>query len=141
MPITLPKPDPINPELLIEELQTAGYTTIQFSGNNVIVHDIGAIESEVQAVLTAHVHTGKTDEQLAEEVEAGAQSQASSIPGWATWDEATALAWFDTNIGDNLPVANLSEANAVLSDMATLQRNLVRLVIALRNKNFPNLQE
>lgn len=81
------------------------------------------------------------EENTIEQVEANAAAQAANIPGWATWDEATALNWFDTNIGNNLPVTNLSEANEVLADMATLQRNLIRMVIALRNKTMAHLQE
>lgn len=72
---------------------------------------------------------------------ANAKAQAAAIPSWATWTEAEALAWHDTNITNALPVANLAAANAVLDKLATENRALVRMVIALRNQLYPDLQD
>lgn len=69
-----------------------------------------------------------------------AQTAAATIPGWASWTEAQALDWHDTNVAAALPVANLTEANAVLEDLATENRALIRMVLALRNAQWPDLE-
>lgn len=74
-------------------------------------------------------------------VQANSDSQAASIPAWASWNEAAALAWHDTNITDEFPVGNLTEANALLQTMATENRNMIRMIIAMRNKLWPNLED
>ncbi len=76
----------------------------------------------------------------ASQVMNGAAAQAANIPQWASWTEAQALSWHDTNIGSLLPVANLAQANSVLAAMNTELRALIRMVIALRNYAFPRLQ-
>lgn len=73
-------------------------------------------------------------------VQASAKTQAAAIPSWASWTEAEALAWHDTNITNALPVANLAAANTVLDKLATENRALIRMVIALRNQLYPDLQ-
>jgi len=97
---------------------------------------------------------------LAEEDERVANVAISSmvaienIPGWATWTEAEALAWATTNLVDQvtalaavLPVANLTEANDALAEIyATLDKLVVaqqaqaRMLIAIRNKLWPDLE-
>lgn len=74
-------------------------------------------------------------------VQANAKAQAAAIPSWAEWTEAEALAWHDTNITNALPVANLAAANVVLDRLATENRALIRMVIALRNQVWSDLQE
>lgn len=81
------------------------------------------------------------DEQSAATVESGSKAQASNIPNWASWTEAQALSWHDTNVANAIaPIANLADAKVVLTQMATENRALVRMLIALRNKAFPDLQ-
>jgi hypothetical protein len=74
---------------------------------------------------------------------AAAETNAGNIPGWATWDEATALAWidgkFDATTINN--ISSLTQAKPVIADMATAITALARLVIALRDKNWPGLGE
>jgi DUF1680 family protein len=88
-------------------------------------------------------------------VESGASTQASNIPGWATWDEATALAWHDSNVGDVIDavpadVTGLTQLQLVsviqalvttVKALDTENRAMARMIIAQRNKLFPNLQE
>ncbi|KAA3644569.1 MAG: hypothetical protein DWQ07_14210 [Chloroflexi bacterium] len=88
-----------------------------------------------QAVLDSHDPTDHAA--LREEA---AESNAAAIPNWSTWMEAEALAWHDTNIAGALPLANLSEANALLEKLENENRALVRLVLAIRNKVFPGLE-
>lgn len=78
----------------------------------------------------------------------------SKIPGWATWTEDEALMWGETNIGTplenartSLP-ATLSLATArlafitllnILDQMWIMQKSMARMLVALRDKNWPDL--
>jgi hypothetical protein len=55
-------------------------------------------------------------------------SLAASIPGWAAWTETEVLGHIDSNVTD------LASAVVVLKAMA-------RMVVALRNKTWPNLED
>jgi len=56
-----------------------------------------------------------------------AETDIENIPGWASWTEAQAVAWIEANVTD------LASAKAALTAMA-------RLLVALRNKQFPELE-
>jgi hypothetical protein len=88
----------------------------------------------------------------------GARAAIANIPNWATWDEATALAWGMTNIGTpladgraNMPVASaftfaivrniFLQIITILDAMWTLQKAQARMLIALRNELYPNMPE
>ena len=58
----------------------------------------------------------------------GAKAQAGGVPNWATWDEATALAWFDANV-------------TTAADALPVMRAMIRLLVALRNETWPDLQD
>lgn len=90
-----------------------------------------------------------------EAVEAGAETQASAIPGWATWDAATANAWAQTNLtnvqtqirADAVAATTLAAMKPVIIDLIDLVGVLIdvtlklgRMVIALRNAQWPNLE-
>ena len=90
-----------------------------------------------EAIVVAH---DGTDPWL--DISDGAETQISNIPAWATWTETHALTWYATNIDAPLAAAsNLPEAKAVLTDMADVQKRIIRMVIAMRNKHWPHLQE
>jgi hypothetical protein len=82
--------------------------------------DTGEI-AVVQAAIDAHVARDW------HAVEQSAEDDIRSIPGWSTWTEAEALAWFDSNITVTGPERALLRAN-------------LRLSIAMRNKLFPRLE-
>ncbi len=84
--------------------------------------------------------TNQTKQQTAQTVEQGAETLAAAIPQWASWTEAQALEWHNTNISTQLPVASLAAANVVLQRMDTELKALIRMNLALRNKVFPKLQ-
>lgn len=79
---------------------------------------------------------------------------AAAVPDWATRDETWILNWLETNIGTPLaapiPVnpMTVQQIRAVLVSIVTilgfiftaLKAN-ARMVIALRNKTWPNLQQ
>lgn len=80
----------------------------------------------------------------------GSESQISAIPEWAHWTIAQFLSWHNTNIKTplaNAPTVTTQNAVAVLNSLipilvkiAAEQEALGQLSIALRNKEFPNLQ-
>lgn len=72
---------------------------------------------------------------------AAAKLNAKNIPNWATWDEATALAWFDPKLNDAGvdAIASLAAAKPILKDLITVNRALIRMVIALRDNSWPDL--
>jgi len=73
-------------------------------------------------------------------VEESASSDIDNIPGWATWTQAQAAAWLQTNLNDSLPVASLAEANAVLQVMSNIIEKQTIMLLALRNKVYPDKQ-
>lgn len=95
------------------------------------------------------------DEVISEQVAAGAEGQALAVPGWAKWTEAQAESWYNANVSGplatgraNLP-ATLTLASTrvvilalldILDKMAVMLWALARMQIALRNKQWPNLQ-
>jgi hypothetical protein len=83
--------------------------------------------------------------------EEAAETAVANIPGWATWTEAEALAWHDTNITtplSNVPTVTTANAVAVLQGIVDLLRDYtavedraqVQMLLALRNKIWPNLE-
>ena len=66
-----------------------------------------------------------SDPEYERQEESGAQ--AASIPGWATWTEQESLDWIDLNVTD------LDSAKQAIKAMT-------RMLLALRNKNWPNLE-
>jgi hypothetical protein len=104
------------------------------------VTDDNADDTTLTNIITAHDPQVLTTEQEQQLVQANAKSQAAAIPSWASWTEAEALAWHDTNITNALPVANLAAANTVLTKLEQENRALIRMVIALRNQVWSDLQ-
>ena len=91
------------------------------------------------------------------DVDQGADAQARNIPDWASWTETEAAAWYDEAVtaplGEIPDIANMSAAafqnnaqaiiaqfQGVITAQATVIRNLARMVIALRNKTWPQLE-
>ena len=86
-----------------------------------------------------------------------AEGKASVIPGWATWTEQEALDWYTTNVTDLIdaipdidglsPTAYTNNAQAIAAQMqnifvaqALVIQNMARMLLALRNKSWPNLE-
>lgn len=84
----------------------------------------------------------ESNQQSSNAVQAGAKAQMQAIPNWASWTEAQALNFYDVNVTDEITnVTNLAEAKAMLAQMATAQRNIIRMTIALRNEALSDLQQ
>lgn len=92
----------------------------------------------VQAVLDAHDGID-TASQRAE----SADDDLRTIPGWATWTEAQALAWWTSNLADAQvdAVANLADARALMKKQNAAIKSMARMLIAMRNRMFPQLPD
>lgn len=83
-------------------------------------------EDAAADVLAAHDPAEQTPEQVALDRAMRAPARVKAIPGWATWDEAQAVAYIENNVKD------LASAKIVLVAMA-------RLLVALRDAQWPGL--
>jgi hypothetical protein len=87
----------------------------------------GVTEAEIDAVIAAHdPNASGVGEQL-DATRNAAKSAAGAIPNWATWTEAQAVAWINSNVVDQATVT------AEIAAMA-------RLLVALRNETWPDMQ-
>jgi len=75
--------------------------------------------------------------------EENAKPNAKAVPGWAVWDEAQANDWYNVHISDAQieAVSNLEEAKVIMKDMSLALRNLGIIVIAMRDRLWPDLPE
>ena len=151
-------------QLVDEILQATGINLIDkycfYPPNKVQVSDIAVAghEVEIQAIVDVHEPNNlyfPKDYIAAREAES--EDKASAIPGWSTWTEEQALAWYTTNVIDLIdaipdinglsPTAYANNAQAIAAQMqdicnaqALVILNLARMVIAMRNKLWPNLE-
>jgi hypothetical protein len=106
----------------------------------------------VQALVTAHVAIDPVKQTYQ-----GAQAAAAAIPNWSSWTAAQANAWGQTNIGtpltnartnlEGMATLNLTTFKVamralldILDAMWTLQMAFGQMIIALRNKTWPGLE-
>ena len=85
------------------------------------------------------------------------EGKAAAIPNWSTWTEQEALDWYAANVTDLIeaipdvgglsPTAYANNAQAIaaqtqeiINAQALIIRNMARMLLALRNKVFPNLE-
>ena len=114
--------------------------------------DVAAAMAAIQAVIDVHEPDPLYfPEDVERERATAAESTVASIPGWATWTLAEVQDWYDTNIGtpiDNAP-ATVTSQNAVavlqgvvniLKQFNTLEGAEIMMLIAARNKLWPNLE-
>lgn len=72
-----------------------------------------------------------------------AEGQARAIPGWATMSEAQAMEWFNANLSDEIIDSFQIPENIkqFMKAQNTALKNIGRMVIAQRNKLWPELPE
>lgn len=76
-----------------------------------------------------------------QQIRNGAEIAASNIPNWAHWTETEADAWYQTNVRDPFgAAATLVTMKVVIGTIIQVQWATIRLVIALRNQTWPQLQ-
>ena len=102
---------------------------------------------ESPAITLADFHPIQADN-----VQGGAVVAAQNIPGWASWTESTAEAWYSEHISAplnaSLPATISAATNrqilialiSIMRDMGVMLWALARMVIALRNNAWPGLQ-
>jgi hypothetical protein len=65
---------------------------------------------------------------------------ARNIPAWSTYTEAEADTWYQANIrAPFAAAATLAAMKAVIGTIITVQWATIRLVLALRDHNWPDL--
>lgn len=74
------------------------------------------------------VQSDMAEQDAIDAVQAGAKDEIEDLPGWVSWDCATATSWIDANVTD------LTSAKNAMMKMACM-------IIALRNAIYPDLQE
>ncbi len=122
----------VNPQLLSEELLTIG-VHVATGPHGIILHLINpADETAARAVVAAHDATQKSQTELNAEVAASAKTATQAIPNWAGWTETQVLDWMTTNMASELSSTPNTE---------TAIRSMARLLVALRNQVWPDLQE
>lgn len=87
-----------------------------------------AAEQMIIDALNAVRDSGKTDIQ--------------SIPDWATWTKEQWKTWYNTNISATQidAEANLDDAKVIQKKQSAILLNMGKALIALRNREFPDLQ-
>lgn len=93
---------------------------------------------QVEAVVDAHDGIDTVAERLA-----AAEGQVRAVPGWSRWSEAEALDWWASNLDDAQveSVETLADATALMKKQNAVLKSMARLLIALRNRQFPQLPE
>jgi hypothetical protein len=144
----------VNPVALDESLRDAlgdAITGISTGPHGVVVHFVAEPTAPqldtVAQIIAAHDPESLSPSQLAAQyrdaVQSGAQAQAAAIPSFAFWTEQRGLDWIANHIGPARidGITNLAEAKAVMNDQTIAFEALWRMIVAMRNQLWPNLQE
>lgn len=96
--------------------------------------EVLAIWPTIEAELAA-LKSDQQRQQLAKMV-------AAAIPNWATWTQADFQAWYDANISPTQinAVTTLAEARPILLKQSAAIEALAKMVIAIRNQLWPDLE-
>jgi len=147
---------PVNIGKLINELAAAGFTQTRSRENEYIEVDGTNATVTIQAIYDAHDPNPTAAEQAAAARALAARANAKAIPSWAAWSELEAQTWADANIGGKLTTGratlppSITLANIrpvilaildILDGMYALQWATVRMVLALRDAQWPDLKD
>ena len=122
----------LNRQLLHEELLIVNIFSSGGPSGITLLNVDTAEEITGRAIVAAHDATQKSQSELNAEVIASAKTDVQAIPNWAGWTEAQVLDWMTTNLS--------SELNST-PNTETAIRSMARLLVALRNQVWPDLQE
>jgi hypothetical protein len=133
------------------------YSNKRPNGTAYSANVVGVDSILTDAQILGQLVTGTTAGELSTISRLSAAKQsAKNIPSWATWTEAQAQTWGATNIGTPLTTgrsalpATLTLATArmaiimllnILDQMWAMQWALARMVIAMRDKIWPDLPQ
>ena len=122
----------VNIQLLHEELSAVNI----FSNSSVLGFTLTDVDTEQEtigrAIVADHDATQKSQSELNAEISASAKTDVQAIPNWAGWTETQVLDWMTTNLSSELSGTPNTE---------TALRSMARLLVALRNQAWPDLQE
>jgi 5,10-methenyltetrahydromethanopterin hydrogenase len=121
----------INARQLHRELENTGIKIGGCSSSGEVWAEDGVTEiqdrPDVKAVIKAHKFVDpEIHEQKLRELRDKSEESAKQIPNWAKWSEQEAIDYIEEN------VENIKDAKKILKAMA-------RMILALRDKNFPNI--
>jgi len=132
-------------------------TMIMSGGQSYIVHLVAVTCALTDAQIILLLSTASTaGEALTLSRLSASKQNAKNIPSWATWTEAQAQTWGTTNIGTPLTTgrsslpATLTFATTraaiiailnILDQMWAMQWALARMIIATRDKIWPDLPQ
>jgi hypothetical protein len=121
----------INIRQLYKELANAGISIGGCNEEGIVWAEDGVTEiqdqPEVKKIIKAHKYVDpEIYEQKLRELRTKSEESAKQIQGWAKWNEQQAVEYIEQNVTD------LKSAKIVLKAMA-------RMLLALRDKSFPNI--
>jgi len=123
-------------ELIAAGIQHQGMSLFDSELEILLVNENQA--TQAQTVINAHVGVDPIQERSV-----AAETNLRNVPGWATWTEAQALDWWNTNLSDAQAdaIANLADAKAMLKKQNAALKSMARMLIAMRNRLFPGMPE
>ena len=142
-----PKFVDVGAQFTLQQLIAAGLPAVSTDGNGSI-----AATTFSRPLTPAEWQTYLTISDPAAAVGEASDTAAANIPNWATWTEAQVLAWFATNVDTPLAATipatiTLVQARSILASLQTIMQAMAtadeakaRMIVALRNKTWPNLQ-
>lgn len=104
-----------------------------------------SVEPQIDTIAAAHT-TDLTSEQDAETrmiaAFESAKTSAAAIPNWASWTQVDFQTWYNANISPTQinAVTSLAEAKPILLKQSAAIEALAKMVIAMRNQLWPDLQ-
>lgn len=122
----------INVDLLGEQLDVIGVGLGTQAGSITLHLPDPTDETAARTIVTAHDASQQSENQLIDEVAESAKTATQAIPNWAGWTETQVLDWMTTNMASELSSTPNTE---------TAIRSMARLLVALRNQVWPDLQE
>ena len=169
MEFTLTATNKIRGDQLVDEIARATGIDLTdkygfYPPNKVQVPDalVAGREAEIQAIVDVHepdplYFPADVQSSKLAGIEQDAEVKLVAIPGWSTWTEQEALDWYTANVTDLIdaipdvdglsPTAYANNAQAIaaqtqgiINAQALVIRNMTRMLLALRNKVFPNLE-
>lgn len=143
-PDLFPQDDPANPARITVLSDESGLTLL-------IPDELD--EQAIRTLTDAHNPDLPSWGELIEARRKAAQDNARQIPGWATWSETEASAWFQEHVQDTLSmipgtprgltqvqlVAVIEDLVDVVRNMAQAQRAMGQMLLAVRDELWPSL--
>lgn len=112
--------------------------------NGITVGWDGTLASKIQILSLFGITYTPTQTELDEQSRLlNSKVNAKNIPNYATWTPTDWATYYNANISSTQinTIANLTDAKAMLNKMSTVLDGLAKMIMALRDYNFPDLPE